>query len=167
MTLFYHGTVFDFVPGIAEQQALLSPWDQRIARYKKTLARPDLLKHSPLLKNKHRLEDYALEIVSQGYGAQDIEHRVKCVSLTNDIFRAAWYARTKRLCSVIFGLELDLPAQQTIFVPRKVPLDTLKEIYVLGKGSRSVKPQLEQMFADYDPAIAFYRARKNSNRKAR
>lgn len=167
MTLYYHGTVFHFVPEIAEQKALLSPWDQRIVRCQKMLASPDLNPRSPLVKNRHRLEDYALEIASHGYGEQDIEHRVKCVSLTNDIYRAAIYARRAELCSVIFGLELD-PAQQTIiFVPRKVPLDTLKEIYVFGKGSRSAKPRLEQLFADYDPAIAFYRERKNSSRKAR
>ncbi len=129
MTLFYHGTPAQNTLLIAKDGAILSPWEQKIEYLHRCKEQePDIYDY--ILKNFSKrgitdVEKIALELAKPGYAKREIEHRVKCVSLTSDLSVAAAHPR-----DVILGIELDSPPQHVLYVPRRVPLDMLKEVYL-------------------------------------
>ena len=155
----YHGSIFDFAEVIAEDGALLSPWEREI----KALKRHPLSK-TFLSRRTGSFEEIALELASVGYSEREIAHRVQCISLTEKINHAAEYAfgsfnKEKQG----FVLELDFfgdgtftENSSTLFVSRRFSLDSLRAIYLASHTFPVYGQHFETLFARFHPQIKEY-----------
>ncbi len=154
----YHGTSTLAALKMARDGHILSPWDNEISLLKsrgEDVVR--MLVGSPESKD---LEEYAFEIACVGYQDREIEHRVKCASLGRDLQNAKGYA--KHFENYEGGgivLKLNIPRSMdgetsVIFVPRRISLDFLTDIYMLPR-SRDYLEDMKEAYAHYSPAFWF------------
>jgi len=151
MTMFYHGTRrTGKALKIAQSGAILSPWYQDLERLRR-LKKEELDAYKKVLEHYKTSDEHeaALKLASTGYSPNELEHRVKCVSLTSELYRT----RRGDMDGIALGIELDEPAQQLLFVPRQVPLDTLKEIHL---ESNAREQEIRAAFARYNPIIKMF-----------
>ncbi|VVB81141.1 Uncharacterised protein [uncultured archaeon] len=143
MTLFYHGTPAGRAIKIARDGAILSPWEQEIIFLRQLKEKnPNSYKKITNKNNGMDEEETALELAKIGYAARETEERIKCVSLTSD---KSWLIAPHY--EIILGIELEHPPQDgALFVPRKVPLDTLTEVHY-----KTREQEIRTAFAKYKP----------------
>lgn len=156
MTKFYHGTTIDAAFDIARDKAILSPWDRDLVRLTAALRARNVPAHP------QELEDMALVIASAGYAPDEIEHRVKCVSVTTDVSLAAFAVNCpEKYGGVILEVELNEPPKHVLYVPRRISLDNLSALYLFGKNSIKLRPTLTQDFSRYSPGVFAYPRRQH------
>ncbi len=166
MGFYYHGTNLQGALGIAKQGAILSPWDIEILRFQAAVAEGKDLN----LKEGETIEDVALRISSRGFSPFDIEHRVKSVSISRTLHVPRGHAAAAEkqgLGGVVLGFELSdslIPyiyrKSTHVFIPRRVPIDGLREIHVmdsLGKINKNARgfEELKKAFKRYSPCYVY------------
>ncbi|HSU72965.1 MAG TPA: hypothetical protein VLJ21_03900 [Candidatus Binatia bacterium] len=163
MTRYYHGTSVEFAFHIAEAGAILSPWEQKIQFVNMPERKPFYLRQ---MKDAgmQSLEELALLLASGDYPERDKEKRVKCVSLTTEYDGARSYADQMlggqrngaflyRGRGVVLGIDHD-GQDRIAFVPRKVSLNGLKDVHILGKNVTPLETRmLRHLFAPYQARV--------------
>ena len=159
MSLYYHGTNLDGALGIAKYGAILSRWDQEILRLQFAAAEGQDLH----LTEGETVEALALRLASSPFHVHEIEHRVKCVSISKSIrvpIMTAAVEEKRGLGGVVLGFEFsEVPkgyeTSSTIYVPRKVSIDGLKELHITRDLSPGARKNLEQAFVKYSHKYIF------------
>lgn len=158
MGIWYHGTSIENALRIAEIGAILSPLDQEILYF------DNILKNNPKVSEfwerkipSQTQEEYILERLANQYGAHEIEHRVKSVSLS-DLRLASFYASRfeYRDGGIILGFNLLKESKRIsniLFIPRKVTLDRQLQSVSFSPKAEQYRQGIEEAFRTYAPII--------------
>lgn len=154
MERLYHGTTSRMAIEIARAGAILSPWDLVIISPWHPQRKQQLIAGHP----DKTWEQICLEIATRSYSEREIEHRVKCVSLTKKFEIAFGYTDGD---GVVLGCEItpvvaktlpsDWEIKNTIYVPRKLGLETLKDVYLTEEAVDCRKESICGEFDKYSP----------------
>ena len=128
MTLYYYGTQTDDALKIAAEGEILSLWEQEIQRLQSLKQKkPDMFRNILNTFNRtYQMTDeelIAFELASAGYRTREINDRVRCVR---------FFSSTSHIpepYETILALEFIKDQGSVLFLPRKVPLDGLKEVH--------------------------------------
>jgi len=160
MKLIYHGTPLRKALFIAEDGLIKSPWEKAIDDIGGVYGKSQRARR--IIDSRGGIEAYALNFASSEYSDREIEYRVKCISMTNYFSLASAYGGNNetRDGGVVLALAVDetlrkvLPQdwekKGTIFVPRKISIDTLAEVHVSPKAIMQME-KIQEAFAKYDP----------------
>jgi len=154
MTIFYHCTSLENAISIAEEGAILSPWEQKIKMYIEASIRNNIK------INKKEMERLALEVTKEQYSEPG---RADNVWLCKDFNE---FLKGREHYHVAIGIEIDQQPNHTIAIPRKIeltePLELrfknketiLKEYGYMNKQTIETKIQeVKKEFAKYNPKI--------------
>jgi hypothetical protein len=135
----YHGTSFETALKIAEDGAILSPWEQKILWLS---TRPDRVEALSRRDASESIEELALRLASGEFMESELEHRAKSVSFAEDLI-SAWACAVyfeKYNGGVVLGFQIDDSYEDEhnfIYIPRKQGLESLDEIIMLPVATRN------------------------------
>lgn len=161
MRLYYHGTNVDSALSIAKQGAILSPWFKELLSLQRAVEEGKNLQLIP----GETIEDLALRLASFAFATHEINHRVKCVSISRDTRIPIGHALAhgyRGNQGVVLGFELSAAlvrpydrASSTIYIPKKIPIDSLREIHTFRNLEAKNKKLLDVAFAKYKLRYVF------------
>jgi hypothetical protein len=157
---FYHGTYIQKAFLIAEHAELRSPWAQEIAWLHELYdsgKRDFKAKYGNLT-----IEEAALENIKKYFGDHELEHRVKSVSLATKLEgTAAHYGMMYEGYEggVVLGLEVKEESlkgatgnSQTVYVPKSLKLDAIRNIYLSPQARGSIE-RIRDAFSRWTPEL--------------
>ena len=170
MVLVYHGTSVRQGIKIAMTGAILSPLEMRIRLFRQ--ANPERLASAFPGKT---LEEAAIESISFAYGEHEIDHRVKSVSVVNEIEHAVHYAMMYEIRlkdfekkdvsgGLILAVDIDstcfdrlvVPTAKYIrYIPDRLSIDSLKEIHLSPMARRNSETTLREAFSKCNPIYKY------------
>ena len=173
MTILYHGTQTVDSISIARSGAILSPLDVRIEMFEEALQDPNSSIYEFFRKFPDKtIEEYALKTTCLSFGEHEIEHRLKSISMARRVNTATDYAmrfdysfkkkRGEFIGGVVLGIDVDEDRIEefqrlvksngnTIYVPRRLDLDELREIHLSPMARKYHRAQIRHEFARYYP----------------
>jgi hypothetical protein len=154
----YHGTATQYAIEIAESGALLSPLQKQIESFEKDTI------SDWALERYGSIERVAEHIVLSAYPERQFRFRGKCVSVATSLDRARGYA-TQHDGGVSSGgvvLALEVPDtimdtalkswnEEILFVPERIPLEHLTELYLTERAHDFYWDRINEAFAAYEP----------------
>ena len=163
--MIYHGTHTIAAINIARTGAILSPLEQQI-NVLKDVKKIYLDKAFP---NK-TIKEAAIDILSGLYSQNEFEHRVKCLKVSPDKKSAINRNNyNKNMIRVALGIEVNgkinemLPAEwekeNSLFIPKRLSLETLKEVYMHPLISEEFETGIRQAYEKYNPKYSFFQTR--------
>ncbi|MCA9485822.1 MAG: hypothetical protein KC506_03180 [Nanoarchaeota archaeon] len=169
MELLYHGTHLRNGLEIAESGAILSPW------YKYLEELNGVYRGKEGLFEEHysgrTMVDVALENAAFCYSRNELEHRVKSLSvskLLSGCGGAAGYGMQFEEYNgggMVLALEIDEELERSlpndwedryiIFVPKRLELKTLRQIHLSPRAAREAEKLVRKSFEKYNPEILY------------
>ncbi|NQU78267.1 hypothetical protein HQ545_00705 [Candidatus Woesearchaeota archaeon] len=162
MTLVYHGTNIRAGISIARVGAILSPLEQKIEFLERIFREQPSRSFEKEYPGK-TIDQFALEWVSTHYGECEIEHRVKCITVVNNIEPTKKYALNFEYGDggLILGIDVDDSCIESLsehylnpdikYVRGELYIDTLKKIFLSPTAKRRHESQIRQEFEFYNP----------------
>ena len=163
--LYYHGTHVESGLEMAIDGFILSPFEKSLKYLqKRSLEQIQFFKENYRIRfgENYSLEEIALFLSKTGYNEREIEHRVKCLSLTEQFLTALHYAiqhDTLQGGGLVLSVESseDLMEKSpiksdglVIYVPGKLSLKNLKEVHI-SKTAQKLRKRIETAFEKYKP----------------
>lgn len=167
MVIVYHGTLLNRGLWIAERGAILSPLLQQTERFLRMYRRDT---DAFIAEYKMNPEAMAEKIVRGSYSEYEFEHRARCISVVvGEVGIAQNYADERRgvaegsALSINGGLVLGIELAEeelkginpkfsrgcTRFIPRLLPLDTLREVHLSPRAFDSNFALVRKAFDRY------------------
>ncbi len=166
MEFLYHGTHTLNGVNIARTGAILSPWYQKIERLERLFEKkPEAKKRffEEIYPGKN-ISEMALIMASDGFGAHDIEHRVKSVSVSKDKSRTDHYGTrfdNSRGGGIVLALEITPEIKRIlhdgwekatiIFIPGKLQLESLRQVHLSPRCMKDSMGFVQKEFERYNP----------------
>jgi hypothetical protein len=165
MVLVYHGTDTKSGISIARRGAILSNLEKRIEWFKQLYNGRSSRSFEKDYPGK-TIEQIALEFESRFYGKSEIEARIKCLAVTKTIESTIDYAMRYEEYDggLTLGIEIDDFYFERLdrhygnynikFVPRKLSIEKLKELYLSPKAKEKHESTIKQEFKKYN--LSYY-----------
>ena len=157
MGILYHGTDVDNAISIARKVVILSPLEQHLEKLVKIyIEKPEIESYW----KGSTLGQFALNSLKSSYGPHEIEHRVKCVSVTKDLSQASSYAQRyeERDGGLVLGIELDdkyikrmTKGKDVAYIPKLLSIHTLRELHLSKIAKEKCEQLIKKEFHEYNP----------------